>query len=181
MIKRRIFILLLISLICTPAFSQTIGLAFCGYIEAPEDVKVDNDLDFTSIRLQFYNASEWGLRMGGFISVLMSSRDIIEDENQLLYGNVSAGILLGQELKVWLITLGINGFLGVGFSISNLQSSPRHIDFFSEISIDLGFMLMEGFSLSGFGGFQCIGNLFPEVPGTDYLMYYPVWGILLIW
>ncbi|MBN2443308.1 MAG: hypothetical protein JXJ04_18245, partial [Spirochaetales bacterium] len=113
----------------------------------------------------------------GFLSVLMSSSELIEEEYEDIYGGLFAGLLLGQELKLWRFTLGVNLLAGAGGSVSTLRRSPRHMDFFGEINIELGVMIVRGFQIAASAGFQCTGNLFPELPGTDYFLYYPVWGM----
>lgn len=184
-IKKSIILLLLFStciiIVADEIKSQYTSVFITGYIDASEGIKADNNLDFTSFGVKTYTTTKWGLRIGGGISILVSSSELIEGENSSIYGGIFAGGFLGQELRIWQITLSINLFLGVGASISNLWSSPRHIDYFGEINVDTGFFILENFSITAFAGFQSIGNLFPQFPGTAYLMYYPVWGIALTW
>jgi hypothetical protein len=159
---------------------QVVSFSITGYIDAQDDIKSDYDLDITSFTVKSFTTTTWGQRLGGGVTLVASSSDLNEEEeNKYLYGGFFAGFLLGQELRIWQIILGINVFLGAGGSISNIWTSPRHVDYFGEITVDAGFIIMDTVYLSGFTGFQTIGNLFPQLPGTAYFMYYPVWGITL--
>jgi hypothetical protein len=183
--KRKIIycLLLLFSInICSHSQEATImDLVLCGYIEANEDLHVDNNLDFSSFRLQFYQFTEWGQKIGGFLSIVMSSSELIEAEHEDIYGGLFAGVMLGQTLTLSRFSASVHLLLGPGGSVSTLRQSPRHLDFFSEINVETGIAITGGLKISALTGFQCIGNLFPLVPGTDYLMYYPVWGISFTW
>lgn len=161
--------------------NQFFSMAIAGYIEAPENIKSDNNLNFTSFSLKSYRTTQWGQRIGVDFTLLMSSSELIDGENSYLYGGIFTGLLLGQELRIWRITLGLNLILGAGVSLSNLWASPRHIDYFGEINADMGIIIQQDIYISAFAGFQSAGNLFPQFPGTAYVMYYPVWGIAFTW
>ncbi|MBN2535083.1 MAG: hypothetical protein JXB88_19535 [Spirochaetales bacterium] len=156
-------------------------LFITGYFDAPENIKSDNNLNFVSFGIKSFTITEWGLRTGGGINLLISTREFSEGENSFIYGGLFTGFFLGQELRIWQIIFSVNLFLGAGVSISNLLISPWHVDYFGEINTEIGIIIMENFSISFFAGFQSAGNLFPQFPGSAYLMYYPVWGIGFTW
>ena len=184
--KKKIYSLLLFISVCVsfqaPAEDAYImSMVVCGYIKADEEVQVDDNLDFTSFRLQMFQPTEWGQKIGGFISIHMSSSELIEENHEDIYGGLFAGLLFGQALTLSRFSMSINLLLGPGGSVSTLRRSPRHLDFYGEVNVEIGILIAGGLQISTITGFQCIGNLFPMLPGTDYFMYYPVWGISISW
>ncbi|MBN1696246.1 MAG: hypothetical protein JW881_01920 [Spirochaetales bacterium] len=169
--RKPMVLLLLLITASYPCFGNAGALFWGMHIGSPSFE--DYELDCNFFGFQFYTVSSGGQRLGGFGSLIVSGAR----PEPYVFGGVTGGVYLGQELVLGPVVTASNLLLGLGVTSSNIGRDAGHIAVIGEAHIEAGFFISDWLQLTCFGGIQSILNLFPSWPSQAYFFYVPVWGI----
>lgn len=96
-------------------------------------------------------------------------------------GTLSGGLLIGQELKFWLLSLSANFLVGAGVNASDMTDKAAHIFLEGEFQLEGGIYIAQWLELIYYGGFHFSGNILPFPSEQDRFLHHPLMGLKLIW
>jgi hypothetical protein len=141
--------------------------------EYPELANYDTQARFTA--LYGYSVARGGMRSGGFVLGVHSS-----DEQPVLEGGFIGGIS-GQELKAGPFVFAANLWTGIGGVRRSPCSQDGTFALFGQLDLELGFSLVPGMRVVGYGGMQAVADILAWQPLSTAVYYTPVAGIRLAW
>jgi hypothetical protein len=164
-------VLLAIILAAPMAFSQAVSIFYGLHLP---DIGMSNPSLYPHfVGIDGYVATQWGQRVGWRGIVLYSTAQPARG----VFGILNAGLLIGQQVLLGPIVIAVNCAGGIGISISDLGSSAEHLTYYGEATFETGASVGQGVSITAYFGIQTFGNLFPGIPGTEFLFYAPIAGL----